>query len=209
MENIRSSIRKHWKLVLFFITMIIFYYFIDNYFENELANFDNIIYSWISYFRNDVITWIMKFITMFCSIVIIVIINLTILLFVKKKKYAFYITLNLIVVTILNTIIKAIVARPRPLELSLIEVDGFSFPSGHAMVSVAFYGFITYIIAHLKINKKYKILLCSFLIILTGLIGISRIYLGVHYASDVFAGFALGLGYLMIYITCFYGKLKK
>ena len=208
MKTILSSVRNHWKLILFFITMVLFYYFVDNYFENELAKLDNIVYSWIIYFKNNVVTWIMKFITMFCSTLVLFLISFSILIFVKNKKYAIYIGLNLIIVFFINTVVKLIVARPRPTGINLIDESGFSFPSGHAMVSVAFYGFLVYIIAHLKIKKSFRIAICSTLMILTGLIGISRIYLGVHYASDVFAGFSLGLAYLMIFISCCYDNIK-
>lgn len=76
---------------------------------------------------------------------------------------------------------------------------GYSFPSGHSMVSMAFYGFLIYLIYNNIKNKYIKwILICS-LSILIILIGISRIYLGVHYTSDVLAGFLLSISYLVIY----------
>lgn len=76
---------------------------------------------------------------------------------------------------------------------------GYSFPSGHSMVSMAFYGFLIYLIYNNIKNKYIKwILICS-LSILIILIGISRIYLGVHYTSDVLAGFLISISYLVIY----------
>ena len=91
--------------------------------------------------------------------------------------------------------------RPRPSKFQIISEKGYSFPSGHSMVSMAFYGLLIYLIYKYIKNKKLKYSLIVTLSILIFLIGISRIYLGVHYASDVIAGFCISLSYLMIYIN--------
>ena len=76
---------------------------------------------------------------------------------------------------------------------------GYSFPSGHSMISAAFYGFLIYLIYKKVKNKKLKITLIIVLSILIVSIGISRIYLGVHYTSDVLGGFLLSISYLILY----------
>jgi undecaprenyl-diphosphatase len=101
---------------------------------------------------------------------------------------------------LLNQVLKRIIRRPRPTGINLIKENGFSFPSGHSMVSMAFYGVLIYLINKSKLNKETKLLLSLLLSILILFIGISRIYLGVHYASDVLAGFSLSLAYLIISI---------
>ena len=107
---------------------------------------------------------------------------------------------NLVIITILNQLFKFIFERPRPTEYRIITETGYSFPSGHSMVSMAFYGFIIYLI-YKKVNNKYiKWLVISILSLLIVSIGISRIYLGVHYTSDVLAGFLISISYLIIYI---------
>lgn len=69
------------------------------------------------------------------------------------------------------------------------------------MVSMAFYGYIIYLIYHKMKNPYLKYTVCFFLSMLIVLIGISRIYLGVHYASDVLAGFCVSIAYLIVFTT--------
>ena len=102
---------------------------------------------------------------------------------------------------ILNNVIKVIVKRERPISWFLVEESGYSFPSGHAMAAVCFYGLIIYLLYRSNIKKKYQIGIITFLTILILLIAISRIYLGVHYASDVIGGVVIALIYLVIYVT--------
>ena len=91
--------------------------------------------------------------------------------------------------------------RPRPTEHRIIDESGYSFPSGHSMVSAAFYGFLIYLIYKNVKNKYLKWGLITILSLLVFLIGVSRIYLGVHYTSDVLAGFLVAISYLIIFIT--------
>ena len=82
--------------------------------------------------------------------------------------------------------------------MTINEVS-FSFPSFHAMFSLAIYGFIIYLIW--KSNFKYRKLICLFLISLILTIGLSRIYLGVHYATDILGGYLISLAYLILFTS--------
>ena len=97
--------------------------------------------------------------------------------------------------------LKHIVQRPRPTEHRIIDESGYSFPSGHSMVSAAFYWFLIYLIYKNIKNKYLKCSLITVLSLLIIMIGTSRIYLGVHYTSDVLAGFLVAISYLIIFIT--------
>jgi undecaprenyl-diphosphatase len=96
--------------------------------------------------------------------------------------------------------LKNIFQRERPAEFRLVNATGYSFPSGHSMVSTAFYGFIIYLIWKLEKDPTRRWIGIIGLSLLILGIGISRIYLGVHYTSDVVAGFLISIAYLVVYI---------
>ena len=90
--------------------------------------------------------------------------------------------------------------RDRPTLNVLVNETGYSFPSGHSMISIVFYGYLVYLIYKFINNKKIKYLLMGLLSVIIFTIGFSRVYLGVHYTSDVIGGFTFGIAYLIIYI---------
>lgn len=99
---------------------------------------------------------------------------------------------------ILMTILKYLFHRKRPLLPLLQPARGMSFPSGHAMMSITFYGLLIYIISHTIKNQPAKRALITSLVLLIAVIGFSRIYLRVHYTSDVLAGYIIGILWLLI-----------
>lgn len=152
--------------------------------------------------RNPSLTTFMKLVTKLSNTIFIAT-SLLILIIVfyyilKKKKIAYLLAGNLIFIVLLNQIIKFMIRRDRPIGFRLIEETGYSFPSGHAMVSMAFYGMLIYIIKHLIKNKPLKIFLITLNVFIILLIGISRVYLGVHYLSDVITGYSISLIYLLV-----------
>ena len=99
----------------------------------------------------------------------------------------------------LNLVLKSFYNRPRPL-LPLTSASGLSFPSGHAMISASFYGLLIYLIyTHVR-QRTWRWLLIALLSLLILLIGLTRVYLRVHYATDVLAGFTAGIVWLLIAI---------
>lgn len=160
---------------------------------NSLTLFDDKIYQFIISFQNDTLTNIMKVITSFANPLTIVSLCLASLLsLIWKYKASIYLIIVTIISTVFNFLTKNIVLRTRPDHLRLIEETGYSFPSGHAMGSIAFYGFIIFLLSKSKINKYLKIFLSIIIGLTIFLIGISRIYVGVHYPSDIIGGFLLG-----------------
>ena len=157
---------------------------------------DNYITNLFKY-KNDLLTNFMKIITLFGSAYVIVPCCIILLFALKNKKNKILMMSNLVIITLLNQLLKRVFRRLRPIN-GIISESGYSFPSGHSMVSMAFYGFLIYLLY--KSNFKYKNIFIGLLIVLILLIGISRIYLGVHYPTDVFGGFLLSISYLLLFI---------
>lgn len=201
-ENVIKFIKNNWRWMLLFICLIGFLALAEDVFHQEIMNGDIVGYDIVSkLFKFNVSTPIAKFMTNFGGAIFVI--SLTTILFfvIKDKKIGISIITNLGIVTILNQIIKFIMQRPRPTEFRIIEETGYSFPSGHSMISMAFYGYLIYLIYKYAKNKYIKWTSIILLSILICSIGISRIYLGVHYTSDVLWGFLISISYLIIYIS--------
>ena len=197
---VRKFIVRNLEWFILFICMLLFVKILRDVYSEGILDFDSFSYNLIcKYFMSDSFTTIMKFITMFGGGYYLIILSLLSFL-IKNKKYSFCICFNLSFVAFLNFILKNIVERSRPIENQLVSVSGYSFPSGHSMVSMAFYGFIIYLVYKFVKNKTIKYLVIFLLSVLIIMIGFSRVYLGVHYTSDVVAGLLISLSYSIIYI---------
>lgn len=168
---------------------------------NKIVDFDNFIYSLVIYYNCEFLNYFFIIISEFSSAGILILLTILIMLELKNKKISYLTILNLLCIIILNLFLKNIFIRERPLSLMLVNESGYSFPSGHSMVSLGFYGYIIYLLWKDYIKTSHKKIASVLISILVLLIGISRIYLGVHYASDVIAGFIMSGLYLIIYIN--------
>ena len=201
-EKIKEYIVKNLKWIILFICLVGFLALAEDVFNKEIMKGDIIGYKIISTFLiSDFVTPIAKVITNLGSAVFLIALTIILIIVIKNKKIGLSIFLNLSFVTILNQLLKRILQRPRPNEFRIIEETGYSFPSGHSMVSMAFYGYLIYLIYKYVKNKYIKWGLITLLSILIVSIGTSRIYLGVHYTSDVLGGFLIAVSYLIIYIS--------
>lgn len=185
-------------------SLLIFIILAQELLKNQLSGFDSLIYGFLAKFISARLTLLMKIISDFGSAPFLIAITLlSYYILIKYRKnyyYANLIAMNLLTAYLLNDAFKYIFHRQRPDILHLVSASGFSFPSGHSMTSMSFYGLLIYISWKFD-NRliKYGVsILLSFLILC---IGISRIYLGVHYASDVLAGFAAGIVWLAVIVT--------
>lgn len=201
-EKIKEFMTKNLKWIILFICLIGFLALAEDVFNKEIMNGDIIGYKMISTFLiSDFATPIAKFITNFGGAIFIIALTALLVIAIKNKKIGLSIFTNLVIITVLNQLLKRILQRPRPTEYRIIQETGYSFPSGHSMISMAFYGYLIYLIYRYVKNKYIKWISISLLSILICLIGISRIYLGVHYTSDVLGGFLISISYLVIYIS--------
>ncbi|MGB5822171.1 MAG: phosphatase PAP2 family protein [Saonia sp.] len=172
-----------------------------------LASYDHQITQYVIAHRSPSITKYFKFMTEVGDvngylIVLGISVLLTILVF-KRWKYIAQITLVLLLATISNMMLKRFIDRARPGIEHLVVVKTLSYPSGHAMSAMAFYGFLMYLVYKFKMNIILKSVLFIFLILFVLSIGISRIYLGVHFPSDIAGGFIAGMIWVFFCILIF------
>ncbi|NMG20140.1 phosphatase PAP2 family protein [Brasilonema bromeliae] len=171
--------------------------------EREAFAFDTNFLLWLHQFANPTLDNLMLFITHLGNPNIVVIVAGVTLLLLWWRRYreeAKAFVLACLGAFILNTGLKLFFSKPRPeLWHRLISEKSFSFPSGHALGSMVLYGFIAYLLAiH---YPKLSRVIYSFAAIFIAAIGISRLYLGVHWPTDIIAGYGVGFLWLMICIT--------
>ena len=174
------------------------------FFYDEILKFDISISDFFQLnLVNDNNTSFMKVITFFGDAIAFIIIIVCSFIFLKNKSYSFYMMVNLLWTFLISVIFKNIIMRERPM-ISLIEKPSdFSFPSGHTMCAVAFYGFIIYLLVKNVKNYFLKWLIAFAFSMLIIFVGISRIYLNVHYFTDVVGGALLGLICLFMMINIY------
>ena len=159
----------------------------------------------VLYFRSPLATTIMDALTQLGGIKFIALSTVAIvayLLLIRRFDQATGFASAIIGGSLLNSVFKTVIQRPRPIsETTLITVNGWSFPSGHAMASVIFYGMIAYLLVRSTNSWRLRAFFMALAGFIVFVIGFSRIYLQVHYLSDVLAGYAGGLFWLSICIT--------
>jgi len=195
------------SFVIFVTCMNIFVEITEDLRENELEHFDAIYTERIQSLRNPSRTVFFQFVTELGDRLTYILLSLGIALFFYLRFGNWKFTLQTIIVLILssfsNLILKRVINRERPDLEHLVAVSTLSYPSGHAMSAMAFYGFLIYLSFRFKLSLLFR----SFIVILLGililLIGVSRIYLGVHFPSDVLAGFFGGLIWVTFCIIVF------
>ena len=130
-------------------------------------------------------------------------------LFRKKIKLSLDVATVGLTSTFILYLFKDIFKRQRPMDPLIRNVTGFSFPSGHSFSSFTFFGLVIYVLWKSEIQKIWKILLSVALFLIASTIAFSRVYLRVHYASDVVAGFCLSVIWLMLSLWLLHIADKK
>lgn len=171
-------------------------------FEKE-ETADKIVATFVhQHYVTDSATAVMRSVTYFASqqFLIIGFFLLALWCIVFKKDWRLAIEAVLIGLTgfFLNTLLKETFKRVRPADPLMDPLRNFSYPSGHACSGIIFYGLLAYLVWQSEIHIVLKYVISILLIAFALLIGFSRIYLGMHYASDVAAGFCIGLSWLII-----------
>ena len=213
-KRLSARVKKFWAalallsiemiivLVLFLGALFLFVNMIRRVFVLENNRFDDKVFTYLQTHVSDENNQVMLFFTFLGKHEFLIPANLVLIayfLFVKKHRW-YSIKVPAIALSSLALMfgLKHLFDRNRPLIPLLEEARGLSFPSGHALMSVTFYGLLIYIVFKGFKNKPLKWTLITLLLLLILIIGFSRIYLRVHYASDVIAGFCVGLLWLVI-----------
>ena len=199
--------RNFFKSLLVIVLSLIFIYLTVCVIFNKQIYIDTIFYNLIVVnLRSLNLTNFFKVITYMGSSYMYIVLLVLGLIFIKNKDIPLLMIGNVVASALLMSFLKNIIKRPRP-DYKLIAENGFSFPSGHSLNAVVFYGLLIYLIHSNVKSKKIRISLEIIFTLIILLIGLSRIYLGVHYASDVLAGFAFGFIWLYFFIKVVYKKV--
>lgn len=171
----------------------------DEVLEKESFAFDKSVLLWIHQFSNPTLDRVMLAITALANpnfVVIVVSVSLGLLWWRRYNLQMTFFAIACVGAFILNTGLKLFFAKPRPqLWYSLIKETSFSFPSGHALGSLVLYGFLAYLLA--SYYSKFSIFIYLIAAIVIVAIGFSRLYLGVHWMTDIIAGYGVGFLWLM------------
>jgi len=162
--------------------------------EGDMWIYDQVISRIIYGLRTPLLTSIMLFITRLGAGFTLEIMSILVILFAWKhhRKEALFFIIILVMGLAINTALKNTVRRPRPEIAPLVIETSYSYPSGHAMNSVVFYSAVAFFMYHFTRSKRWSTIFFGLSCGLIGLIGFSRVYLGVHYPSDVVAGWVIG-----------------
>lgn len=174
----------------------------DMIFEDKNLYFDEKVFDLIRPWVNRPLTVFMQAVTFIGSQNFLLPANIILIFYYVFFRPNFNTALKIATISISSVVVmftmKLFLQRERPLVPLIAKVHGYSFPSGHTFTSVTFYGIIAYIIYKNVKNIYLKWALIGFFIILILLIGFSRVYLRLHFASDVIASFCLGLIWLLL-----------
>jgi undecaprenyl-diphosphatase len=170
--------------------------------ENEVRGLDSSILTAIAKMRRPWLTGIAVDVTALGSMTLVVLISgvaLCILFSIKDRLAAWQLLLNSVGAGIWTVITKNVIERARPEDVTrLVQVSGFSYPSGHSLASASLYLTIAILAARHMPTKKARLLVFCLAFVFISLVGISRVYLGVHYPSDVASGVLLGVAWALL-----------
>ncbi len=193
-------IKKHWKWLLALLLITAFVLMALS--IEALQPLDMQVSLAVAGQRSPFMTGLMRLITQLASAPVLVVLSLGLIWLVRKNRLQVPLIANLGISVILNLGLKALFTRHRPVGIPPLVVEaGYSFPSGHSMAAAAFYGFLIYLLWRSRAKRRTKAWGSAALLLVIALVGISRVYLGVHYLSDVLAGFLVSGFYLLVFTS--------
>lgn len=218
-QLLRNTFHQYNDQLPFFITILIallivvgginlFIDLTENIHSEVLASYDGKVTKFVTSFRNPGLNIFMQGITEIGDLngYIGLTVICTVLFYLKFKnwRYVLEMVFVLALAGLSNSALKQVINRARPDVDHLVSVATLSYPSGHAMTAISFYGFLIYLIYNIKMKRIFKIGLIILFSLMIFFIGISRIYLGVHFPSDVAGGYIAGLIWIIFCIVLFH-----
>lgn len=193
---------RFWRPLTIFLSGFLIYQLADVVFLGEsIPLIDMNVQKWFMLVRDSELVLFFKFVTIFGNwqFIIPAAVILSIWLFFKKQwqQYIAPLWVTLVGAEAITYGLKLFVARPRPLQGLLVEKD-FSFPSGHATIAMAFFGMLIYIATKQIQSDRGRQVFIFIAVTLILLIGLSRLYLGVHYLTDILAGYLIGFSSILL-----------
>lgn len=198
-------------LVLFLLSLLGLAYLIRNVIVLHRTGFDQQVFRFLQRHISPGSNDVMLFFTFLGTHKFLIPANLLLILYFVLRKHKWYaIKVPAIALSSLLLMfgLKHLFHRTRPDMPLLFHAEGLSFPSGHALFSVTFYGLLVYIIYRSVRHNGLKWGLIALLVLLMLIIGFSRVYLRVHYATDVVAGFCVGVSWL-VFATWMLNKIEQ
>lgn len=199
------------EIMVMVFAMVSFVWLARMIFVNKDEQLDAIVFSFLTPYVSDINTDFMQFFTFLGTHNFLIPANLVLIAyFIFKKNRWYSIKVPAVAITSLlwMVILKNIFQRSRPNAPLIDPAMGYSFPSGHAIMSTTFYGLLIYMVWRYVTNRILKWVLTILLVLLIIFIGLSRVYLRVHNSSDVLAGFCVGLVWLLMSLWIL-GRIEK
>ena len=196
----RLSIRVLFTIITFIIALYLFVLLTDEVIIDKDHRFDNAVFHFLADSLSPGLIQVMRFFTFFGKPEFLIPAYIFIILYFiarKKKQYAIEVAIMGGSSTLLLFGLKALFRRNRPELPVLKELSGFSFPSGHALLMFVFCSVLIYLAWNSHLKPLWKYTFATFLLLFSLVVGISRIVLRVHYATDVIAGFCLGYAWVL------------
>jgi membrane-associated phospholipid phosphatase len=203
---VKTSVRIWITAIIVIASLYVFGVITHEVLSEKEETADKIVSDFVHHhFVSDGATQAMKYITYFASkqflIIAFVLLALWCIIYKKDRRLAVESLIIGISGYLINASLKETFKRVRPADPLMDPLRNFSYPSGHASSGIIFYGLLAYLIWRSDISRILKYILSVLLIAFALLIGFSRIYLGMHYASDVAAGFCIGFAWLIVCLS--------
>lgn len=199
-SSLAGLARKNLRVIVACACVLVFLLILEDVYDAESMRLDRAAY-WliVEHLRTPWLTPVMESFSALATPVSLVVLLLAVAAFAPGKRPGMCCAVNLVLVVVINQVLKFIIQRPRPDGFRLATASGFSFPSGHSMVAMAFFGLLAWLVWKYEADRRLRRLYATGFALVIVMIGVSRIYLGVHYASDVLGGFCLSMAWLAVY----------